>query len=209
MPVRTPLSSTSAGKPKYRSLISRRAAVTRGTPDAIASPVTCASNENPWNPRNCWNISASSSDVRSAAVAMRQWSTSSWPENSPMTVWVLPQSMVSSTRYLARSLLAGVPGSRTFTRWRAARFAPLTRTRAVDVEGEVERGGRLRDHARRHEVGAGLRVAPHVLDGHAARHLHQQSSLHELDARTHLLGRHVVEEHHRRTRVERFAHLVE
>src|SRR5262245_62103630 len=127
MPVRTPLSSTSAGKPKYRPLISGSAGVTRGTPDASASPVTCASNEKPWNPRNCWNINASSSEVRSAAVAIRQWSTSSWPEKSPMTVWVFPQSIVSSTRYLARSLL--------------------------EVDAEVERRRRLGDRARRDEVG--------------------------------------------------------
>ena len=48
MPVRTPGSTTSASKPKYRSVISRSAAVTRGTPDAMATPDTCASKEKPF-----------------------------------------------------------------------------------------------------------------------------------------------------------------
>ena len=48
-----------------------------GTPDEIATPVIWASNENPWKPRNCWIMSASSSEVRSATVAIRQWSASS------------------------------------------------------------------------------------------------------------------------------------
>ena len=76
-----------ARAPRTRSsarVISRSAAVTRGTPDAMATPVTWASNAKPWKPRNCWSISASSSEVRSAAVAIRQWSTSSRsPSNEP------------------------------------------------------------------------------------------------------------------------------
>ena len=60
------------------------AAVTRGTPDAIATPVTVRRRtQKPWKPRNCWIISASSSDVRSATVAMRQWSTSSLSVEEP------------------------------------------------------------------------------------------------------------------------------
>ncbi len=42
-------------------------------------------------------MSASSSDVRSATVAMRQWSTIWRSANRPITVWVLPQSMATST----------------------------------------------------------------------------------------------------------------
>ena len=65
MPVRTPGSSDERLEPEVaRASSSRSAAVTLGTPDAIATPVTCASNEKPWKPRNCWIISASSSDVR-------------------------------------------------------------------------------------------------------------------------------------------------
>ena len=43
--------------------MARSAAVTLGTPEHTATPVTWSSNEKPWNPRNCWIISASSSDV--------------------------------------------------------------------------------------------------------------------------------------------------
>ena len=43
----------------------------------------CSSNENPWKPRNCCIISASSSEVRSATVAMRQWSASVVPVEEP------------------------------------------------------------------------------------------------------------------------------
>ena len=72
MPVRTPGSTTSAGIEKYRSVSCRSSAVTRGTTDDTDTPVIASSNEKPWNPRNCWIISASSSEVRFASVAMRQ-----------------------------------------------------------------------------------------------------------------------------------------
>src|SRR6476660_2986743 len=120
----------------------------------MATPDTCASNEKPWKPRNCWNISASSSDVRSAAVAMRQWSTSSWSLKSPMTVWVLPQSMASSMSALLLPKIGlpeiGLPeiGSQ--------------------IEGEVQRRGRLRDDARGDEIGPGIGVGPHGVEGDAA-----------------------------------------
>ena len=77
--------------------------MTLGTPDAIATPVTCASNENPWKPRNCWIINASSSEVRDAIVAIRQWSASSGPSNRPITVWVFPVSSASSMVGLRQS----------------------------------------------------------------------------------------------------------
>src|SRR5262249_41139041 len=75
-----------------------------GHPDGIATPVTWASNEKPWNPRNCWIISANSSSVRSATVAMRQWSASSCPLNKPITVCVLPASIASSTGQASPSM---------------------------------------------------------------------------------------------------------
>src|SRR6059036_1364709 len=129
-----PGSITSAGNPKYRSVISRSAAVTIGTPDEIETPVMFASNEKPWKPRNCWIISASSSDVRDATVAMRQWSASSAPSNSPMTVWVLPVSIASSIA----SALRGEVGH--------------------DVERDVEGHGAVRDRPDRDELGARVGV---------------------------------------------------
>ncbi len=98
MPVRTPGSSTSASKPKYRCVISRSSTVTRGTPEEIATPSIWSSNEKPWKPRNCWIIRAISSAVRSAIVAIRQWSASRASSKRPMTVWVLPVSMHNSMR---------------------------------------------------------------------------------------------------------------
>src|SRR3954452_8466531 len=141
----------------------------------MTTPETCASNEKPWNPRNCWNMSASSSDVRSAAVAMRQWSTSSRSEKSPMTVWVLPQSMANSMSL--RLLVRGSVGPQ--------------------VEREVERRSGLRDDAGGDEVGAGVGVRAHIVEGDAARDLHEEArgrgGAGHRDAGAHHLGRHVVE----------------
>ena len=55
--------------------MSRKAAVARGTTDEIAMPSMSSSNEKPWKPRNSCTISACSSAVRSALVAIRQWSS--------------------------------------------------------------------------------------------------------------------------------------
>ncbi len=77
MPVFTPGSTTTAWKPKYRTVISRTAAVMEGTDEQRATPLTSSSKLNPWNPRNSCTRRASSSEVRSAEVAMRQWSSRS------------------------------------------------------------------------------------------------------------------------------------
>src|SRR5215467_8087600 len=60
----------------------------------------CSSNAKPWKPRNWAIISASSSDVRSSSVAMRQWSASSLLLNRPTTVCVFATSIASSIRPL-------------------------------------------------------------------------------------------------------------
>ena len=104
--------------------------MTRGTPDEIATPVIAFSNENPWKPRNCCTMSASSSEVRSATVAMRQWSTSSASRKSPTTVWVFPASIVNS---IGRLLIS-------------------------HVQTDVEDGDGVRERADRDEVGARLGV---------------------------------------------------
>lgn len=49
--------------------------MTRGTPEATAMLVTSRSKLIPLKARKPWNITACSSAVRSAWVAMRQWST--------------------------------------------------------------------------------------------------------------------------------------
>src|SRR5207248_1663079 len=163
--------------------MSRSAAVTRGTPDAMATPVTWASNEKPWKPRNCWIINASSSSVRSATVAMRQWSASSLSSNRPMTVWVLPASIASSTSALA-----------------------------FDVEAEVERRRRLRDRAGRDQVRAGGRVLGDRLERDAAGDLDENTGAaavaHERHALLHLRRRHVVEHHDAGPGLDRFHHLL-
>src|SRR6476620_11250340 len=79
-----------------------------GTDEQSATPDTSSSKLKPWKPRNSCTSNASSSDVRSAEVAMRQWSSrsrsapvsddvspSSVPYK-PMTVCVLPTSMANS-----------------------------------------------------------------------------------------------------------------
>src|SRR3954452_9588559 len=121
----------------------------------IATPDTCASNEKPWKPRNCWNISASSSEVRSAAVAMRQWSTSSWSEKSPMTVWVLQKSMASSMSALLRPRVVLRMG--------------------VQIEDQVEGGRRLRDHVGGVQVVSVVGVGAHGVERDAARCRRQES----------------------------------
>src|SRR3954454_15840794 len=157
MPVRTPGSRTTAGKPKYRSTIVRSSAVTRGTPDEIATPVIESSKENPWKPRNCCTMSASSSEVRSASVAMRQWSTRSLPRNSPTTVCVFPASMASS----------------------------IGRQSSADVEADVEHAYRVRERADRDEVGAALGVRTDRVDTDPARHLDLRRALEDLDGLGH------------------------
>src|SRR3954451_9032882 len=52
---------------------------------------------------------ASSSDVVVREVAKRKWSTSSSPRNIPKWLWVLPTSMVRSTRELSESSEAAYP----------------------------------------------------------------------------------------------------
>src|SRR3954462_7530751 len=149
----------------------------------MATPDTCASNEKPWKPRNCWNMSASSSEVRSDAVAMRQWSTSSWSLKSPMTVWVLPQSIANS--------MSGLLG--------------------VQIEGEVERRRRLRDHAGGDQVGARIGVGAHGLEGHAPRDLDEEAGgrggARQRHAGTHQFGGHVVEQDHHGAGRDRLLHL--
>ena len=54
-------------------------------------------------------MSASSSEVRSEIVAIRQWSMISRSENRPITVCVFPQSMATSmARYLPPTAVSGV-----------------------------------------------------------------------------------------------------
>ena len=47
---------TTGLKPKYFSVISRNAAVARGTTEEMAMPSMSSSNENPWKPRNSWTM---------------------------------------------------------------------------------------------------------------------------------------------------------
>src|SRR6478609_4406392 len=170
MPVRTPGSSTSASKPKYRVVMARSAAVTLGTPEHTATPVTWSSKLKPWNPRNCWIISASSSDVRDATVAMRQWSARSAPSNRPMTVWVLPVSIASSMA----SALRGEVGH--------------------DVERDVERDGAVRDRTDRDVLRTGVRVGADRLEGDPARDLERHVTVDLGHGLAHQFGIHVVEE---------------
>src|SRR5581483_1638329 len=176
MPVRTPGSMTQGVTPKWRSDISRRAAVTLGTTEEMAIPVICSMGATPCQPMNCRKSRASSSEVRSATVTMRQWSTRSpsfgsgtsapSPAKRPIRVWVLPTSMASST----------VQGF------------------LFEVEGDVEDGRRVGQGADGDEVGAGGGVGRHGVERDPARHLDGDDPVGQGDGLGHLLGGHVVDE---------------
>src|SRR5436309_967488 len=148
--------------------MSRSAPVIRGTPDEMATPLMPSSNENPWSWRN-WPINrACSSEVRSALVAMRQWSSSSSPPYRPTTVWVLPASMTSSTARLRVE---------------------------VEVEPDVEDGGGVRQRPDGDQVGTRVDIRAQRLDRYVAGHFDGEPAVDDLHALGHLLGRHVVEQH--------------
>src|SRR5580658_6757674 len=63
-------------------------------------------------PRRPCRTTASSSAVRSGTVAIRQWSMTRSPSNTPSTVLVFPMSMVSSTAEILFGILAGAQHDR-------------------------------------------------------------------------------------------------
>ena len=89
------------GSRSSASVISRSAAVTRGTPRRRRRcRSTSSSNEKPWKPRNCWTsrrvlVGRALGVGGDAPVVERARVVAS---NRPMTVWVLPTSMASSTQ---------------------------------------------------------------------------------------------------------------
>ena len=103
MPVLVPGSTTTGSKWKYRSTISRCAAVSEGTTLDSTTPLTWAENESPSKWRNCWNTSASSSEVRRASVEIRHSAIRFSPFQMPIWVWVLPTSTAKSIVSAARS----------------------------------------------------------------------------------------------------------
>ncbi len=121
MPVRTPGSTITVSTLNHRSLISRRAVRNRGTTEATAIPVMASAGSSPCSWKSWSMSSAISSAVRDATVAMRQWWSSSVPlppgpspgAYRPMTVWVLPTSMATSTAQRSRSR----PMSSTGAEW--------------------------------------------------------------------------------------------
>src|SRR5918999_5259639 len=134
---------TQGTTPKCRSDIWRRAAVTLGTTDEMAMPSTCSIGATPCQPRNWRRRRASSSDVRSATVTIRQWSmrspsllSGSWGPKRPATVWVLPTSMASSI-------------------WVTVLF---------EVEADVEHRRRVCEDADGDQVGAGGGVGGHGVE---------------------------------------------
>src|SRR5438552_7565229 len=122
----------------------RMVAVSRGTVEDTATPLTWSKVRPCWA-RNWERSMACSSPVRSALVATRQWSSSSASPYRPTTVSVLPTSTARST---APSAL-------------------------LEVEADVEDGGRVGDGADGDEIGARVGVGPDALDGDAAGDLDQ------------------------------------
>src|SRR5258705_13980368 len=92
-------------------------------------------------------MSASSSEVRSATVAMRQVSSRSWSRKSPTKVWVFPASMVRSIVPVALA------------------------ERSLDVQTDVEHAFFIGYGDHRDEVDSGLGVGAHGVGGDRAGHL--------------------------------------
>src|SRR5687768_10658686 len=97
---------------------------------------------------------------------MRQWSTSSSPLSTPMTVWVLPTSTASSTSHLL----------------------------GAQVEAEVEHGRGVSQGADRKVVHSGLRDLARAFEGKAAAGFQPGSAIGDADALAQLVGGHVVEQ---------------
>src|SRR5688572_25125761 len=174
MPVRTPGSMTQGLTPKCRSDIRRRLAVTLGTTDEMAIPVICCSvGVTPCQPRNWRRRRASSSDVRSATVTIRQWSmrsnsllSGSGGPKRPATVWVLPTSMASS----------------------------ICVTVLFEVEADVEHRRRVGEGTDGDEIGSGGGVGDHALEGDSARHLDGEGAAGDAHRLGDFVGGHVVDE---------------
>src|SRR5919197_2685485 len=164
MPVRMPGSMINGGTSKCRSAMSRSEAVTGGTTDEMAIPLISAVPSSPCRPRNWRRRRASWSEVRSATVTIRQWSTRSLSRNSPMTVWVLPTSMASSTG------------------------------RLLQVESEVEDGRRVGERPYGDQIGSGRGIGGHASEVDAPGHLDRDGCPQDPGRLGHLLGGHVVEE---------------
>src|SRR5581483_8288678 len=143
----------------------------------MAMPVICSDGVTPCQPMNCRRRRASSSEVRSATVTMRQWSirSPSLPSvpavpapsgpKRPITVWVLPTSMASSMKVSAF---------------------------LFQVEGDVEDGRRVGEGPDGDEVGAG---GGDGVERDPARHLDGEGAAGDAHGPGDVLGSHVVDEH--------------
>src|SRR4051794_7939745 len=165
MPDRVPGSSTTVLTVNHRSVISRRAAVMLGTEEQIAMPVTASPASRSMRSRRLLTSSAYWSAVRSALVEMRQWWASSGPLYMPITVWVLPASMARSTA-----------------------------SSHLQIEADVEVGGRIRKRTDGYQVGAGVGVRPDAVEGDPARHLDGDPSADHGDRFRDTVRAHVVEQ---------------
>src|SRR5690348_16856908 len=127
-----------------------------------------SANEKPWKPRNWAIINASSSEVRSSPVAMRQWSASSLLLNRPTTVCVFPTSMASSIRPLLLD---------------------------DDVEADVECAHGVCERTDGDVVGAGVGVHADGLERDPTGDLDACDAVEQRDRLPHVVGLHVVEQH--------------
>src|SRR6516225_8447764 len=187
MPLLVPGPSTTQGTSEnQRVAICRSSVVTWGTDELTAMPVTEGAMSRPSRSSSWVRSTACSSGVRVGTVERRQWcvrptgalgsrsvpipaptpcsmtgtESVSSPVYRPMTVSVLPTSMTRSTLVLQRSLAFSlVPGS-----------GPN------QVEAQIEYGGRVRQRTHRNPVGARCRVGADGGQGHAARHLREDTA---------------------------------
>src|SRR5579863_6091034 len=156
MPVRVPGSSRTAWTPNHSSAISRNAAVNRGTTDDTAIPNWSGWKAIPFRRSKSATSRASSSEVRSPLVEIRQCCTSLGPSNSPSTVWVFPTSMVRST------LASGAELS-------------------GEIEAEVDDPGRSGDRPDGDEVGPGGGVVGDGGQRNATGHFDLHAPVHPFD----------------------------
>src|SRR4051812_10407697 len=140
--------ATNRSRPwKYRSFSQIHSWSCCGTTDATIAP-SMSSNVMPRSRSSAAMRIASSSEVVVREVAKRKWSASSSPRNMPKWVWVLPTSMVRSTRGLSETSEAAYALALQLRQGVGER-APARR---IQLEERLQHEAALLDFGMRHAV---------------------------------------------------------
>ena len=181
------------GRRTTAATIWRRLAVTSGTEEVTAMPVTAVSMSRPSRSSSWVSRRACSSAVRSATVDSRQWWASpvgSFPSRGPVSLQ--GRADVVGEQPDHRLGVPDVDGQQHVSLSRPAS--------GRQIESQIEHGGRVGEGPDRDEVGAGRRQPRGRLEGHPARHLDQRAGRPCTWAGAQpatSLGTHVVEHDHR------------